>query len=208
MKDKYQSEREKMVEDQIRARGISDTKVLAAMATVAREKFVSPSQKNYAYKDGPLSIGMGQTISQPYIVAYMTELLELDGEEKVLELGTGSGYQTAILAEIVSWVYTIEVIESLGLRARDLLQTELYYKNISFKVGNGREGWQEYGPFDRILITAAPGKFPKNLFLQLKDNGIAVAPVGDYFQRIIRYRKKKGKIKEEALIGVSFVPFI
>jgi protein-L-isoaspartate(D-aspartate) O-methyltransferase len=154
-----------------------------------------------------LPIGKGQTISQPYIVAYMTELLELKGTETVLELGTGCGYQTAVLAEIAAHVYTVEVIEALSLAAEVLLR-RLNYNNISYKIGNGREGWEEYSPYDRIMLTAAPAHFPKNLFDQLLEGGIVVAPVGDYFQRMVRYRKEKGKIKEEALIGVSFVPFV
>lgn len=196
-----------MVETQIRSRGVVDPKVLAAMRKVPRHEFVLPSQLPLAYNDGPLPIGKGQTISQPYIVAYMTELLELQGSESVLELGTGSGYQTAVLAEIVKHVYTVEIVESLALEAEALLR-KLNYTNISFKIGNGREGWKEYAPFDRIILTAAPTIFPENLFSQLSDGGIALAPVGDFFQRMIRYRKEKRKIKEEALIGVSFVPFV
>jgi protein-L-isoaspartate(D-aspartate) O-methyltransferase len=208
MIDQYKAEREKMVEHQIRSRGVSDPKVLEAMRSVPREKFVSTSQRDYAYSDGPLPIGKGQTISQPYIVAYMTELLELEGSETVLELGTGCGYQTAILAEIAAHVYTIEVIGELARDAEGRLIKQMGYKNITFKIGNGREGWEEYAPFDRIIITAAPAHFPQNLFAQLEEGGIAVAPVGDYFQRMIRYRKMKKKVEKEALIGVSFVPLV
>ncbi len=207
MTDPYEIVRERMVETQIRSRGITDPKVLAAMRQVPRHEFVSFSQGSSSYSDGPLPIGKGQTISQPYIVAYMTELLELRGAETVLELGTGCGYQTAVLAEIAAHVYTVEVIEALALEAEAILK-RLKYNNISYKIGNGRKGWEEYSPFDRIMLTAAPTQFPKNLFDQLLEGGIAVAPVGDYFQRMVRYRKEKGKIKEEALIGVSFVPFV
>jgi protein-L-isoaspartate(D-aspartate) O-methyltransferase len=208
MIDAYERERRLMVDNQIHARGVMDKKILDAMLKVPRHLFVPEFEKSSSYSDGPLPIGSGQTISQPYIVAYMTELLELTGKEKVLELGTGCGYQTAVLAEIASQVYTIEVVETLGKGARQLLAETLNYGNISFKIANGREGWQEYAPFDRILLTAAPSRFPQNLFQQLAEGGIAVAPVGDYFQRLVKYRKKGKKINSEALIGVSFVPFI
>jgi len=207
MSDPYESARERMVEHQIRSRGIHDPKVLDAMRKVPRHEFVSHVQLGSAYSDGPLPIGKGQTISQPYIVAYMTGLLELEGGETVLELGTGCGYQTAVLAEIAAHVYTVEVIASLAREAKERLN-QMNYTNISYKIGNGREGWEEYAPFDRIMLTAAPAHFPGNLFDQLAENGIAVAPVGDYFQRMIRYRKKDHKIREEGLIGVSFVPFV
>jgi len=208
MKNAYELERNSMVDSQIRARGISDQKVLAAMRKVPRHVFVPEFEKSTSYSDGPLPIGNGQTISQPYIVAYMTELLELKGDERVLELGTGSGYQTAVLAEIAQTVFTVEVIESLGKTAQKLLTEILEYSNIFFKFANGREGWKEHAPFDRIMLTASPNTFPQTLFDQLDEGGIAIAPVGDYFQRMIKYWKKDGKIKSQALIGVSFVPFI
>lgn len=208
MKDAYEQDRRLMVENQIRARGVSDQNVLAALRKVPRHLFVPEFEKSSSYSDGPLPIGHGQTISQPYIVAYMTELLELSGTEKVLELGTGSGYQTAVLAEIAQTVYTVEVVEALGKAAQKLLTHTLNYTNIFYKFGNGREGWLEYAPFDRIMLTASPNKFPQSLFDQLAEGGIAVAPVGDYFQRMIKYWKKDGEIKSEALIGVSFVPFV
>lgn len=208
MKDIYERERRLMVENQIRARGVTDQNVLNALLKVARHVFVPQFEKSSSYSDGPLPIGHGQTISQPYIVAYMTELLELKGDEKVLELGTGCGYQTAVLAEIAREVYTIEVVEELGKGAQKLLTETFNYSNIFYKFANGRDGWEEHAPFNRILLTAAPSKFPQDLFGQLAEGGIAVAPVGDYFQRLIKYWKKKGKIKSEALIGVSFVPFV
>lgn len=207
MADRYSVEREHMVKRQIHARGVSDPNVLAAMRAVPREAFVGSSQLGYAYADGPLPIGRGQTISQPYIVAYMTELLELEGNEKILELGTGCGYQTAVLAEIAAHVYTIEVIDSLAQEARERL-TGMGYENISFNACNGRDGWAEHAPFDRIMLTAAPAKFPRALFDQLAEGGTAVAPVGDYLQRMFRYRKINNRIEEEPLIGVSFVPFV
>ncbi len=205
--DRFKTERESMVDYQIRSRGVRGHEVLAAMRKVPRHLFVSPSQESYAYSDGPLPIGKGQTISQPYIVAYMTEMLQLEGDEKVLELGTGCGYQTAVFAEIVPHVYTIEVIAGLGQAAQKRLE-EMNYNNIFYKIGNGREGWQEHAPFDRIMLTAAPAHFPRKLFDQLAEGGIALAPVGDFFQRLIRYRKEDGNIHEESLIGVSFVPFV
>lgn len=208
MTKNFETQRRIMIERQLRSRGLKDKKVLAAMADVPRHVFVPEVEKSRSYYDGPLPIGRGQTISQPYIVAYMTELLVLKGDENVLEIGTGCGYQTAVLAEIVNHVYTIEVITELGERAKQLLNEELGYANISFKIGNGRGGWQEFAPFDRIILTAAPKEFPVGLFMQLKEGGIAVAPVGNFFQRMIRYFKRKDKIEEEALIGVSFVPCV
>jgi len=206
--DHYKLIREDMAARQISARGIDNQKVLNAMKSVPREKFVPPEELSRSYYDGPLPIGYNQTISQPYVVAYMTELLALSDSCKVLEMGTGSGYQTAVLAQTAEWVYTIEVIKALGLKAEKLLTDELGYKNISFKFANGREGWPEFAPFDRILLTAAPITFPVNLFDQLAEGGIAVAPVGDYYQQIIKYTKIHGKIQSEKLIGVAFVPFV
>jgi protein-L-isoaspartate(D-aspartate) O-methyltransferase len=204
----FEMQRQIMVDRQLRTRGLKDERVLAAMSSVPRHLFVPEIEKNRSYYDGPLPIGKGQTISQPYIVAYMTELLLLKGHEKVLEIGTGCGYQTAVLAEIVDHVYTIEIIAELAERAKRSLGEELQYANIDFKIGNGRKGWQEFSPFDRILLTAAPKEFPKELFSQLKDGGIVVAPVGDIIQRIVRYFKNKGAIEKEELIGVSFVPCV
>jgi len=209
MTDLFQREREMMVETQIKSRGIEDLLVLDAMRKVPRHIFLPEFERGSSYYDGPLPIGHGQTISQPYIVAYMTELLELSGTEKVLELGTGCGYQTSVLAEIAREVYTIEVIESLGKNAQKLLTESFGYKNVFFKFANGRKGWEEHAPFDRIIITAAPASFPEALFDQLsEDNGIAIAPVGDYFQRMVKYIKNGNKIMSQALIGVSFVPFV
>lgn len=206
--DKFERDRHLMVERQLRTRGIDDAMVLEAMYNVPREKFVSPYDLGSSYHDGPLSIGHGQTISQPYIVAYMTEHLELSGSERVLELGTGSGYQTAVLAETAQEVYTIEVVESLADAARELLTGTFDYENIIFKCGNGRYGWPEFAPFDRIMITAAPTRFPEVLFEQLAEGGVAIAPVGDYYQQLVKYRKINGEITTENLIAVAFVPFV
>lgn len=208
MTDQFEQERILMVENQIRSRGVSDPRVLEAMRKVPRHLFVSQFEKGCSYSDGPLPIGCGQTISQPYIVALMTELLELEGDERVLEMGTGSGYQTAVLAELCNEVYTMEVIASLGERAKDLLLNTFNYDNIRFKFASGREGWPEDAPFDRIILTAAPKTFPENLFDQLEEGGMAVAPVGDYYQQLMRYRKIDGQIKPEPLIAVAFVPFV
>lgn len=208
MNKELTDEREQMINLQIKARGVKSEPVLAAMRKVRRELFVPKNEREKSYYDCPLSIGYSQTISQPYIVAYMTELLELTGNETVLELGTGSGYQTAILAELAKMVYTIEVLEPLFTRAKDLLITQLHYQNIVLKLGNGRCGWSEYAPFDRIILTAAPGEFPEELWPQLALNGMALAPVGNYFQQMVRYKKKRAGLVEENLISVSFVPLV
>lgn len=165
----FSRQRNKMVVEQLVSRGVSDERVLAAMGKVEREKFVPINQAARSYQDGPLPIGWGQTISQPYIVAYMTEQLELSNNEKVLELGTGSGYQTAILAELTTEVFTVELVPELAKISRELLTRELGYKNIRFKTGNGAEGWSEHAPFTRIIVTAAPESFPEILIGQLDE---------------------------------------
>lgn len=208
MTDNFESLRRQMVERQIEARGVKDPTVLAVMCKVPREIFVPESDGHRSYDDGPLAIGHGQTISQPYIVAYMTELLELRGTERVLEIGTGSGYQTAVLAEIVRSVYTIEVIEDLSRQARKRLTEELNFRNVFFQVGRGQDGWPTQAPFDRIILTAAPEKFPETLFAQLAEGGICLSPVGDFYQRMVRFRKVSGKMIGEDLIAVSFVPLV
>lgn len=204
----YENLRKHMVENQIINRGVRNPKVIDAMLKIPRDLFVPESEKHRSYDDGPLSIGYGQTISQPYIVAYMTDLLDLKGDDRVLEIGTGSGYQTAILAEIADQVYTVEVIEQLSRGAEKVLTDQLGFSNIHFKIDNGRLGWSGQAPFDRILITAAPHSFPESLFSQLTEGGIALAPVGDYFQQIKKYIKERDQIEECSLIGVSFVPLI
>lgn len=208
MNDPFAAKRLWMVEKQLRARGIHDERVLRALGKVPRERFVPESLRESAYADGPLPIGHGQTISQPYIVAYMTEQLELDGGESVLEIGTGSGYQAGVLAETATRVYTVEVIPELAAGARALLEGQLGCRNVFFKIGRGQEGWPEFAPFDRILLSAAPAEFPQDLFSQLADGGIAIAPVGSGDQRLMRYRKRAGSILDDDLIGVIFVPLL
>jgi len=208
MKDDFPAWRRWMVEKQIRERGVANERVLAAMLKVERERFVPASEKLRAYDDGPLSIGHGQTISQPYIVAYMSEMLDLQGCENVLEIGTGSGYQTAILAELAAQVFTVEIIPELHESAARLLSGELQYGNIRFRLGQGKEGWPEFAPFDRIIVTAAADRFPENLYPQLREGGSALAPLGEYFQRLVRLRKRQGRIHTEELIGVAFVPLV
>ncbi|MCX7958266.1 MAG: protein-L-isoaspartate(D-aspartate) O-methyltransferase [Deltaproteobacteria bacterium] len=197
--------RTEMVEYQLKSRNIKDIKVLNAMGKVPRENFVPPSLAERAYDDGPLPIGEGQTISQPYIVAYMTEQLALKGGERVLEIGTGSGYQAAILAEIAAEVYTIEIIETLSQRAENILMS-MGYKNIKFKVGDGYYGWKEHSPYDAIIITAAPPKIPEPLIEQLRTGGRLIAPVGDMYQELILITKTENGIVKEPLIPVVFVP--
>lgn len=200
--------REMMVKHQIEARGVRNPKVLNAMRTVERHKFVPSHQVASAYEDHPLPIGHGQTISQPYIVALMTELCELDGTEKVLEIGTGSGYQAAILSLLAKEVYSIELIEPLATQAAKCLK-ELGYKNVIVKCGDGYLGWPEQAPFDVIMLTAAPPSIPQALVDQLKDDGgIMVAPVGDFFQELVRIRKINGRVYRETVTHVRFVPMV
>ncbi len=197
--------REKMVETQIKSRGVKDERVLSAMLKVERHRFVPEAYESQAYSDQPLPIGEGQTISQPYIVALMTELLELKGDEKVLEVGTGSGYQAAILAELAKEVYTIEIIETLANSSKELL-LRLGYKNIHVKVGDGYLGWPEVAPFDAIIVTCAPDHIPKPLLEQLKEGGRLVVPVGTYSQELKKVVKRSGKIETTDVIPVIFVP--
>jgi len=208
MDDPFAELRRNMVERQLLPRGIRDRAVLAAMGKIQRELFLDEGSRQNSYADGPLPIACGQTISQPYIVAYMTELLELRGGESVLEIGSGSGYQTAVLAEIAARVYTVEVIPELSRSAGELLLGRLNYRNVFFRVGRGQEGWPEFAPYDRIIVTAAPAEFPPGLFSQLGEGGIAVAPVGTASQQLVRYVKRGGGIQAEELIGVIFVPLV
>jgi protein-L-isoaspartate(D-aspartate) O-methyltransferase len=172
---------------------------------VPRHIFISEELRNHAYDDGPLPIGEDQTISQPYIVALMTELLKPDSTHKILEIGTGSGYQAAVLAEIVDTVYTIEIICELHEKADSILNT-LGYKTINSKCGDGYDGWPDAAPFDGIIVTAAPGHVPSPLLDQLKDKGRLVIPVGDRIQYLEIYTKRDGKISKETSIPVRFVP--
>jgi protein-L-isoaspartate(D-aspartate) O-methyltransferase len=197
--------REKMVETQIKARGVKDRRVLSALLKVERHRFVPKEYLNSAYADQPLPIGEGQTISQPYIVGLMTELLELKGDEKVLEIGTGSGYQAAILAELAKEVYTVEIVESLASTAKNRL-LELGYQNVRVKSGDGYLGWPEAAPFDAILVTAAPDHIPKPLIDQLKEGGRMVLPVGSDAQELKKIVKRSGKVETTDIIPVLFVP--
>jgi len=201
----FKTMREKMVETQIKGRGVKDPRVLSAMLKVERHLFVPKELQPSAYTDQPLPIGKGQTISQPYIVALMTELLELKGEEKVLEIGTGSGYQAAILAELVKEVYTIEIIETLATSAKKLL-LQMGYQNVRVKAGDGYLGWPEVAPFDAIIITAAPDHIPKPLLEQLKEGGRMVVPVGTYSQVLKKIVKRSGRIETSDIVPVVFVP--
>jgi len=201
----FKAMREKMVETQIKARGVIDPRVLSAMLKVERHLFVPKDLQPSAYTDQPLPIGEDQTISQPYIVALMTELLELKGGEKVLEVGTGSGYQAAILAELAKEVYTIEIVEPLATSAEKLL-LHLGYKNIKAKTGDGYLGWPEVAPFDAIIVTCAPDHIPKPLLEQLKEGGRMVMPVGTYAQELKKFVKRSGKIESTDILPVIFVP--
>jgi len=197
----FKKQREEMVKVQIAGRGIKDKRVLDAMGSVPRERFVSPGDRFQAHVDSPLPIGSGQTISQPYIVALMTELLSLKGDEKVLEIGTGSGYQTAILAELAGQVYSVEAISDFYRKARELLKS---YKNITLSHRNGYHGWEEHAPYKRILVTAAPARVPPALVDQLAEGGIMVIPVGisTFNQTLYRITKTVKK----PVCSVAFVP--
>jgi len=206
-KDKYESERQRMVDNQIAARGISDQATLRAMRKVPRHLFVPALYAKEAYSDRPLPIGYSQTISQPFIVAYMTELVKPAKGKKALEIGTGSGYQAAILAEIVDTVYTIEIVPELAKEAAARLNI-LGYQNIVAKYGDGYKGWPEHGPFDIIIVTAAADHIPQPLKDQLADGGRLVMPVGNpaTVQELILLTKRNGKISEQRLETVWFVP--
>ncbi len=201
----YLQERTDMVEYHLKGRGIKDEKTLAAFLKVPRHKFIPKKFKKYSYYDGPLPIGEDQTISQPYIVALMTELLNLRPGNKVLEIGTGSGYQTAILCELGCEVYTIEIIKSLSNKAKKLLH-DLGYKNVYFKIADGYEGWQEKSPFDAILVSAYAATIPKPLIDQLKVGGRMVIPLEDKYQELTLINKKKDGISKEKIAPVRFVP--
>jgi protein-L-isoaspartate(D-aspartate) O-methyltransferase len=203
----YARERRLMTESQILARGVRDPIVLAAMAKVPRHLFVPEGLRIHAYADEPLPIGEGQTISQPYIVAYMTEALGLEGGEKVLEVGTGSGYQTAVLAEIAGEVWTIEIVEALALRARAILDG-LGYSNVRYSVRDGSEGWPGEAPFDGIIVTAAAPRMPAVLEGQLAEGGRMIVPVGTDIQELFLVRRVPKGFKRERLFGVRFVPLV
>ena len=197
-----------MVEEQLRPRGIHDQRVLAAMAKVPREEFVPSKLRGQAYTDNALPIGHDQTISQPFIVAIMTEQLRLQPDDRVLEIGTGSGYQAAVLAELVKEVYTIEIIEPLAKEASARL-ARLDYKNAHVKVGDGFQGWPEVAPFVAIIVTCAPDKVPQPLTQQLKDGGRMIIPVGSGIdQQLYLLEKKDGQLAQTAILPVRFVPMV
>lgn len=205
--DEFEMKRLDMVETQIARRGVRDKRVLEALRQVKRHLYVLPDDVDYAYTDGPLPIGAGQTISQPYIVGYMSESLRLTGNEKVLEIGTGSGYQAAVLARLAKEVYTIEIIESLHKRASALLKKQ-GYDNIFTRHGDGYFGWEEKGPFDAIIITASANHIPPPLIKQLKEGGRLALPLGytTFLQTLTLVTKKKDGVKIKQLLGVRFVP--
>lgn len=200
--------RSEMVAQQLRARGITDPRVLAAMGKAPRERFIPEEMRRLAYADEALSIGLGQTISQPYMVACMTQAMGLSGKERVLEVGTGSGYQAAVLAELCAEVYTIERVPELSRRASQTLE-ELGYSNVHFRIGDGTLGWGEEAPFDAIMVTAAAPTIPARLVEQLKDAGRLVIPVGDRYSQVLQVIVKSGETTEEtSLCRCVFVPLI
>lgn len=205
----YEKQKKDMINDQIMSRGVKNKNIIQAMNQVPRHEFVPGKYKAFAYGDYPLSIGKGQTISQPYIVAFMTDVLDLTQEDKVLEIGTGSGYQAAVLAELVSQVYTIEIIPELGKDARETLK-KLGYQNVHVKIGDGYQGWPEAAPFDAIIVTCAPEDIPQTLIEQLKEGGRMVIPVGTEgnVQTLFLVSKKDGEIMKQAEMDVRFVPMV
>ncbi len=206
----WDSQRVRMVRQQIEARGVRDPRVLEAMRTVRREQFVPESIRTYAASDSPLPIGFEQTISQPYIVAYMTEMLALDSDHRVLEIGTGSGYQTAVLATLCDHVYSIEIVPELAERSAKILQ-ELDYRNVSVRLGDGYLGWPEHAPYDRIIVTAAPPQLPQALVDQLATQGRLVAPVGrnpDAQKIVLVTKDARGNVRQQDQLPVRFVPMV
>jgi protein-L-isoaspartate(D-aspartate) O-methyltransferase len=204
----FVNSRQTMISDQLARRGISEPRVLSAMSRVPRERFVELGQEDQAYEDRALSIECDQTISQPYIVGLMTQALELKGDEKVLEIGTGSGYQTSILAELAARVVSIERHAELSNKAADVL-AELGYENVRLLVGDGSGGWPDEAPYDRIIVTAAASQVPDALFAQLREGGVMVIPIGDREnQTLVAVRKVEGQRQTTALSGCRFVPLV
>jgi protein-L-isoaspartate(D-aspartate) O-methyltransferase len=202
----FVTERERMVQEQIVARGVTDARVGAAMRKVPRDAFVPELLRELSYTDQPLPIGHAQTISQPYIVAFMTQALQLKPSDRVLEIGTGSGYQAAILAELVEQVYTIEIVEPLGKSAAATLQ-RLGYKNVEVKIGDGYKGWPEHAPYDAIIVTCAPSKVPAPLVEQTREGGRIIIPIGPLFdQKLYLLKKTAGRLEQKAILPVRFVP--
>lgn len=206
--DEYAAQRKAMVRNQIAYRGVTSNKVLEAMRRVERHLFVPAALQDHAYEDRPLPIGYGQTISQPYIVAYMTEILRLKPDDRVLEIGTGSGYQAAVLAELCDSVFSMEIVEPLAKSAKQTLQN-LGYKNVYVKYGDGYKGWPGKAPFDAIIVTCAPEKVPIPLKEQLSEGGKMIIPVGDSFvQELYLLQKKNNKIIQKTVLPVRFVPML
>jgi len=204
--DAYAAARKRMVAEQLLARGLTNARVLTVMGRVPRHEFVPEKFRPRAYEDGPLPIGHEQTISQPYIVAFMTERLEPKPTDRVLEIGTGSGYQAAVLSELVAEVYSIEIIEALAQRAETDLK-RLGYKNVKVRAGDGYQGWPDAAPFDAIIVTCAPEKVPPPLIEQLKDGGRMIIPVGPIWnQELVLLRKQTGRLEKRAVLPVRFVP--
>ena len=203
----FSEARRTMIDRDIAPRGIKDQRLLRIMRTLPRHLFVPEEMRSFAYQDRPLPIGAGQTISQPYIVAFMTELLELKGRERVLEIGTGSGYQTAVLAALAEQVFSVEILSDLSARAGGILK-QLHIQNIKLKVGNGFHGWAEEAPFDAIMITAAAPKIPPPLWNQLSEGGVLIMPLGNkgHTQQLIRARKIGGRQVIQKHSAVIFVP--
>ena len=206
--DLHQIKRQRMIDEQIRRRGLNDARLIDAFLTIPRHIFVSKKDQHYAYNDYPLSIGENQTISQPYIVALMTDALKINDDDIILEIGTGSGYQTAILAYLGHQVYTIEIHEKLQEKAKKTLN-ELGFSNINYYISNGFKGLESFAPYDKIIVTAAPEYIPEDLISQLKMNGRMVIPVGPrYMQQLLLIEKKEDKIKKTSLGDVRFVEMI
>jgi len=203
----YAAARSRMIAEQIRARGVRDQRVLDAMNRVPRHLFVPGAERHEAYEDHPIPIGFGQTISQPYIVAFMTEALGVEPSHRVLEIGAGSGYQTAVLAELGATVYAVEVIEALAIRARQLLD-ELHYANVHLRAGDGYAGWPEHAPYDRIIAAAAPDDIPPAFIDQLVEGGILAIPLGVINQQLHVSRRVGGKQETIGTMPVRFVPMI
>lgn len=203
----YENDQQKMINEQIIARGVSDKHVIEAFMLVDRALFIPKPLKNLAYGDCPLPIGYNQTISQPYIVAFMTQAAMLEPGSRVLEIGTGSGYQAAILSKLCFEVYSIEVVEPLLQHTRKLLR-DLGYKNVHVKLDDGYKGWEEAAPFDAIIVTAAPKEMPQTLIKQLKIGGRMIIPIGDFDQKLMRITRTEEGAKEEDLIPVRFVPMV
>ena len=199
--------RERMVQEQIVARGIRDPRLLEVLRKIPRHRFVPLEMQPVAYEDTALPIGLGQTISQPYVVAFMTEALELKPQDRVLEIGTGSGYQAAVLSLLVREVYSMEIVERLGKEAEARLK-EMGYNNVRVRIGNGYRGWPEAAPFDAIIVTAAPEDVPPALIEQLRVGGRMVVPVGRYEQDLIRIRRVPKGLEREKLLPVRFVPMV